>query len=44
MPDNIHFDTQKKDITFLLCLFLKKGGRRGSNPRPSVPQTDTLTN
>ena len=31
-------------LFFLLLDTLKWGGRRGSNPRHSVPQTDALTN
>lgn len=33
----------KKSLEFLRS-FCFLGGRRGSNPRPSVPQTDALTN
>ncbi len=35
--------SHKKSLEFLRS-FCFLGGRRGSNPRPSVPQTDALTN
>lgn len=35
-------ETTKKSFSYEKDFIL--GGRRDSNPRPSVPQTDTLTN
>ena len=47
--DKIEFDKSvllqtKKGIQFLESLSLIMGGRSVSNRRPSVPQTDALTN
>lgn len=41
--DRALLDNKKKEKPIGFS-FLKVGGRRGSNPRPSVPQTDALTN
>jgi hypothetical protein len=35
---------EREGKTTILEEFHIKGGQRGSNPRPSVPQTDALTN